>query len=480
MFQVTKQQALSRWDKLPMILREAIFSERNADILWSVCETQHLSEDKIYKIANLTGDILMGFIHPEDLAREIKDAVGLNSEIAEIIAKEIDRKIFAPIKSEIDKASVLPLTSGEEIEKSEEIISDTGGLKMADIVKPEIKITRPKPAAAEPFKIIVADEGEKIIIPGSREAEPEISTPDEAMQITPEEPMVLHKEDAIKPVLGARKSLGDLFGHLLGRQSPIASNESLEQQKDSVSVAGQMEIGNSDANPSPFDIKGEGQIHTNDTNKEEKPKEARVVHYENVLRTPILETGEPKPILIDAEQREEAISNNANVELKEGKKPLEQPQNDMAMMESTEQQITEEEKVKAKVVNFSAETEVIANNANIIQNNANEIETSILKTEKNPKKKIFGFVKKLFKKGVVTDNANKEVIADNINIKQNNAESAKETILQAPEENLKKEEKPTEEIKSMEETKPIEETKSNEELKKKEVKNFIKSLFSKK
>ncbi|PIY59551.1 hypothetical protein COY96_01175, partial [Candidatus Wolfebacteria bacterium CG_4_10_14_0_8_um_filter_37_11] len=91
---ITKQQALNRWDKLPMVLREAIFSERNADILWGVCETQHLSEDKIYRIATLAGDTIMGFIHPEDLAKEIKETTNIHSDIADLIVKEIDRKIF--------------------------------------------------------------------------------------------------------------------------------------------------------------------------------------------------------------------------------------------------------------------------------------------------------------------------------------------------------------------------------------------------
>ena len=45
----------------------------------------------------------VGFIHPEDLAKEIKDALNLNPEIANSIADEIDRKIFNPIRTDLEK-----------------------------------------------------------------------------------------------------------------------------------------------------------------------------------------------------------------------------------------------------------------------------------------------------------------------------------------------------------------------------------------
>ena len=103
MIQITKQQIDARWDILPVNLREILYSPDYGKIIWDVCEANHLTNEKIGKIAGLCGYVIMGFIHPEDLAKEIKNATGIHSEIAETIAKEIDRKIFTPIGNEIDK-----------------------------------------------------------------------------------------------------------------------------------------------------------------------------------------------------------------------------------------------------------------------------------------------------------------------------------------------------------------------------------------
>ena len=103
MLKISRQQVLQRWDALPQNLREALFSEYNSGILWRICEEQHLSEDKIFKVAALTGDVIMGFMHPEDLSDEIKKELVINAEIASSISRQIDRKIFTLIRSDIDK-----------------------------------------------------------------------------------------------------------------------------------------------------------------------------------------------------------------------------------------------------------------------------------------------------------------------------------------------------------------------------------------
>ena len=68
MQKISRQQALNRWDTLPDNLREALFSEYNSETLWKICEGQHLSEDKIYIVATLAGDVILGFLHPEDFS----------------------------------------------------------------------------------------------------------------------------------------------------------------------------------------------------------------------------------------------------------------------------------------------------------------------------------------------------------------------------------------------------------------------------
>lgn len=195
MLNITRRQALKRWDALPMNLREALFSEYNSSVLWKICEGQHLSEDKIYKIATLTGDVLMGFTHPEDLAQEIKNETGIVMEIANAVSSDINRKIFVPIRSEIDKVySPVLAKENTPLEVQEEHIVDLRTLKLEEAaIKEEI----PMPSAVNQV-----------------------------------EPMIIHKEESAKPVLGAKRSLGGLFGFLRG-----------EKEVESKAVEAKIEIG---------------------------------------------------------------------------------------------------------------------------------------------------------------------------------------------------------------------------------------------
>ena len=217
-----------------MILREAIFSERNADILWSVCGDQHLPDDKIRNIASLTGDVLMGFTYPDDLAKEIKEALALNPIIIDSIIKEVNNKIFAPIRSEINKALALPILTEEEIEAEEaaEKAKEIKGPIVSDITK-EIRYTKPEGIEAEPIKIIGAEKGEKVVILTG-----ELNLPaDGASKIIQEGPVIIQKEEEFKPVMGSKKSLGELFGFLgalpfgkeVKKEAPVAAKLKLEE-----------------------------------------------------------------------------------------------------------------------------------------------------------------------------------------------------------------------------------------------------------
>ncbi len=203
---VTKQQALNRWDKLPVVLREAIFSERNTDILWIVCEDQHLPEDKIFRVASLVGDVVMGFTHPDDLGKEIKETLALNPIIIDLIVKEVNSKIFAPIRSEINKALALPILTEEEIEAEEaaEKAKETEEPTVSDIIKEGVKYTKPEGIEAESIKIIGVEKGKEIVIPKGIEMA--------------EGPVIIHKEEEFKSVMGSKKSLGELFGFLGGKE----------------------------------------------------------------------------------------------------------------------------------------------------------------------------------------------------------------------------------------------------------------------
>jgi len=256
MIQVTKDKALQRYDLLTENLKAALFSSSNAEIVRKVGESQHLTEDKIVVIGKIIGYVILGFIHSEDLAQEIKDALNLNSEIANSIAAEIDRKIFALIRADLEKVYQPP---------TEEI------LDLRAKVEPPTEVEMPK---AEEPKVVPVEE--KIQSKPEEIQSKEVQPPEVKPQfgeveppkigVGEAEPLIIHKEAEFKPLAETKKSLGGLFGFLRKGKK--------EEEKISP-VKAQVEIG---IDTKLHEIEHEITRKESPTPSPEPPK-VRVVHY---------------------------------------------------------------------------------------------------------------------------------------------------------------------------------------------------------
>jgi len=252
MIQVTKDKALQRYDLLTENLKAALFSSSNAEIVRKVGESQHLTEDKIVVIGKIIGYVILGFIHSEDLAQEIKDALNLNSEIANSIAQEIDRKIFALIRADLEKVYQPP---------TEEI------LDLRAKVEPPTEVEMPK---AEEPKVVPVEE--KIQSKPEEIQSKEVQPPEVKPQfgeveppkigVGEAEPLIIHKEAEFKPLAETKKSLGGLFGFLRKGKK--------EEEKISP-VKAQVEIG--------IDTKPHELEHEITRKEPSEPPKVRVVHY---------------------------------------------------------------------------------------------------------------------------------------------------------------------------------------------------------
>jgi len=281
MLKIPRKQVLDRWDSLSDNMREALCSEQNANILWKFCEAQHLSQDKIGIVAVLVGDVILGFTHPEDLTQEIRNELGLNQVIADAIAAEVDRKIFGPIRSELEKVYAPPTNeiekeealdlrkkteiSGKLIETDRNLIKTETG---APAELPELIITE------TPLKPVETKEI-KAETPKSIETKKFIETKE---TVGDEGPMIIHKEAEFKSQGDtAKKSLGGFFGFL--------KNGKTEPTK-------------------PSAVKAEVKLDGNSEAASVEPAPPRVVHYSE-FSTPIkteipLKPVETKEIKIEA------------------------------------------------------------------------------------------------------------------------------------------------------------------------------------
>ncbi len=103
MLTISQQQIDNRYDSLPAVLKEALFSTDNADSLWNIGDGNHLSDDKKSDLAGIVGNVILGFIHPDDLAKEIAADLMIDNRLAQQLSEEVNKKIISPVRSEVEK-----------------------------------------------------------------------------------------------------------------------------------------------------------------------------------------------------------------------------------------------------------------------------------------------------------------------------------------------------------------------------------------
>jgi hypothetical protein len=146
MFDISQQQAGQRWDIITPQLREALFSDVNADFVWNLCQNEHLTEEKSYQVAEISGYVLLGFLHPEDLAGELVSSVDLPAPLAKTISDQISSRVFAPLRADIDKVySPLSKLGGSSIGSAPKILQNIDTSSKNDTAPSNIIPSTPKP-----------------------------------------------------------------------------------------------------------------------------------------------------------------------------------------------------------------------------------------------------------------------------------------------------------------------------------------------
>jgi hypothetical protein len=195
MITVSQQQAGQRWDTITPQLREALFSDVNADFVWNLCQNEHLTEEMAYEVAEISGYVLLGFLHPDDLAGELVSSIDLPAPLAKTISDQINSRVFAPLRADIDKVysplnklGVPPMVSTPKI-----ILQDIGASQKHDVP------STPKPTTFSDIgwsKQPAA--GPNLVASGTIPTPTPASTPIPKPAAEPA-PMMLHEDTTFKP-----------------------------------------------------------------------------------------------------------------------------------------------------------------------------------------------------------------------------------------------------------------------------------------
>lgn len=106
--QYTQEQIDRAINSLPEELKEALFSIETADAIRNACTKQGVVDERLGKIAETTGYVLMGLVQPSQFENILKKDIGLKKMSAEEIAREINRFVFFPVKAALEQLHEIP------------------------------------------------------------------------------------------------------------------------------------------------------------------------------------------------------------------------------------------------------------------------------------------------------------------------------------------------------------------------------------
>lgn len=96
------------YKELPQELKDAVFSEKAAESIYSVCEKNDI--DEVSSLARYVQDVLLGILKPDEFQKTIEQELGLEKEVAKKVVQEINRFIFYPVKSSLEELYSMEIT----------------------------------------------------------------------------------------------------------------------------------------------------------------------------------------------------------------------------------------------------------------------------------------------------------------------------------------------------------------------------------
>ena len=265
MIDIAPEQIKKKYENLPEVLKNALFSASNADKIWQISNNFKINDaNQIAAIGKLAGWVIMGLIKIEESAKTIQGDLNLDADIASLIAKELESKIFAPLKGEINKLTASSLNS-----LSEEIRYRVTGdiLKSNQSTSPLIQINRveitppptPPPAPEKP-KVALT---------------PQPAIPQQSNAQTQNAPVMIYKKEEPKPLAASIKT--QIRGEMTADTKP-----EIKQTPARVEIGPEAETLTSGTKKEPFGAAQDKPFIA----RTPQPEFPKVVHYTD-FKTPI-------------------------------------------------------------------------------------------------------------------------------------------------------------------------------------------------
>lgn len=155
-----RQKAEQRYNSLPTHVREFLMSEETANVVWAIGGAHHLDEERIEKVAQIIGNVILGVVPHERLQKEIQSATGIDARLVGELSEELDAKILSLVMPELKDLHKQPVvhSSREQNPSDDEIqVQETQQGLEESLLSPAFREKR--------FNTIPVDEAAKESVP---------------------------------------------------------------------------------------------------------------------------------------------------------------------------------------------------------------------------------------------------------------------------------------------------------------------------
>lgn len=96
------EQFWKLYEKLPQELKDVLWAEETGNNIYDVCQRYEI-EENLEDVVDLVGQVLVGVLPPEDFQATLEKELKLEKETAKKAGQEINRFIFYPVRTDLEK-----------------------------------------------------------------------------------------------------------------------------------------------------------------------------------------------------------------------------------------------------------------------------------------------------------------------------------------------------------------------------------------
>jgi hypothetical protein len=96
--------------KLPEEIKDVLYAEETSDVVYGSCERNGVSEEKAMEVSKYVGYVLVGLLPPNEFQETLEKELGIETEKAKMVSREITRYIFFPVKASLEELYKIEVT----------------------------------------------------------------------------------------------------------------------------------------------------------------------------------------------------------------------------------------------------------------------------------------------------------------------------------------------------------------------------------